>query len=69
MLPEIGNEEIRDHYQIYKKIDPILLGINISLVKQLMDHPDLQRQQQRAQENAQKAMITLHHSLRKLSTL
>lgn len=53
--PEIGEEEIKDQYQLYELIDPVSLGLDIGLVKELLEHPELQKQLQKVKENTQKS--------------
>lgn len=38
VLPSITKEELKIQYQMYKSINPVPLGMNVSLVKQLLQH-------------------------------
>uniref|UniRef100_A0A8C8RUK5 Uncharacterized protein n=1 Tax=Pelusios castaneus TaxID=367368 RepID=A0A8C8RUK5_9SAUR len=61
-LPVTVNNEIQSQYQLYEQISPIPLGLNINLVRKLIEHPELQKEVEKAKENAQNVLITVHHS-------
>uniref|UniRef100_A0A8C8R7M0 Uncharacterized protein n=1 Tax=Pelusios castaneus TaxID=367368 RepID=A0A8C8R7M0_9SAUR len=65
-LPVTVNDEIQGQYQLYEQISLIPLGLNVSLVRKLIEHPELQKQVEKAKENAQNVLITVHHSARQI---
>lgn len=52
---------------MYHKLSPALIGMNLTLVRQLMDHQDLAKILKEVQENGQKTLVTVYHDIKEIS--
>ncbi|XP_068280354.1 uncharacterized protein [Nyctibius grandis] len=64
--PVTSHQLIKSNYTLFHQLSPVPIGMNLSLVKQLMNHTDLTEILQDVKESGQKTLITVHHDTEKI---
>lgn len=59
---QVSLVDIYTHYQLYKGIEPVSLGTNITLIKQLINHPEMLIQLEKLKEQGREIDLAVHHS-------
>lgn len=62
-------EEISATYTLYQNITPIHLGVNISALRQLIYHPEMQEHLQQLAKESKDIMISIHHLAHRLENV
>lgn len=61
--------DIYEHYTLYKGIEPVQLGTNLSLLQQLISHPEMLRQLQALKDEGRDIDLAVHHSATQIETI
>ena len=64
--PVTSHQLLQTNYTLIHDLLPVPIGMNITLVKKLLQHDDLKRLLKEAQENEQKTLITVHHDMEEI---
>ena len=56
---------LQSNYTLIHNLQPAPIGMNLTLVRQLLQHKDLVRILEKVKENGQKTLITVHHNVEK----
>ncbi|XP_075625630.1 LOW QUALITY PROTEIN: uncharacterized protein LOC142604244 [Balearica regulorum gibbericeps] len=64
--PVTTHQVLQSHYTLFQEITHTPIGMNLTLVRELLHHQDLQEILQKARENGQKTLITIHHDIEKI---
>lgn len=67
--PQVKVVDIHTHYQLYNKIAPVQLGVNVSLLQQLVTHPILKTHLEALQKEGRKVDLAVHHSTEKIEQI
>ncbi|XP_071895524.1 uncharacterized protein [Anas platyrhynchos] len=67
LAPVVSHQLIKSNNTMYHKLLPTPIGMNLTLVKQLVKHQDLIRILKGIQENGEKTLITVHHDTKEIS--
>jgi len=62
----MSHQLLQTNYTLIHYLLPVLIGMNIMLVKKLLQHNDLNRLLKEAQGNGQKTLITVHHDVEEI---
>ncbi|XP_042723881.1 LOW QUALITY PROTEIN: uncharacterized protein LOC122178042 [Lagopus leucura] len=65
-VPVTSYQLLQFNYTLIKDLRPALIGMNLALVKELLQHDDLHRLLERIKDNGQKTLITVHHDVKKI---
>lgn len=66
---QISLVNIYAHYKLYENIEPISLGTNITLLKQLVTHPEMLEQIRKLKDQGRDIDIAIHHSATQIETV
>ena len=69
LAPVVSHQLIKSNNTMYHKLLPTPIGMNLTLVKQLVKHQDLIRILKGIQENGEKTLITVHHDTKEISSV
>lgn len=67
--PVVSHQLIKSNYTMYHKLSPIPIGMNLTLIRQLVKHQDLIEILKEIQENGKKTLITVRHDSKKISRI
>lgn len=67
VAPVTSHQLIRSNYTIYHKLSPTHIGMNLTLVRQLMKHQDLTKILKEIQKNGEKTLVTVYHDIKEIS--
>ena len=67
VAPVTSHQLIRSNYTIYRRLSPTPIGMNLTLVRQLMKHQDLTEILKEIQENGQNILVTVYHDIKEIS--
>ena len=67
LAPVVSHQLIKANYTIYHKLSPTPIGMNLTLVRQLIKHQDLMDILKKAQKSGKKTLITVHHDMGEIS--
>ncbi|XP_076185054.1 uncharacterized protein LOC143156043 [Aptenodytes patagonicus] len=59
--PVMSYQLLQSNYTLSEDLLPILIGMNLTLVKKLLQHNDLCQLLERVRDNGHKTLITVHH--------
>ncbi|XP_059701393.1 uncharacterized protein LOC132326766 [Haemorhous mexicanus] len=59
--PVFTSQLLIRNYTLYRSITPTPIGMDLSLVKEMLEHADLQQLLENAKAQAKKILITVHH--------
>lgn len=59
--PVISHQHIKANLTTVQEISPVPIGMNLTLVKQLLKHEELRRILKESREMGRKTLITVHH--------
>uniref|UniRef100_A0A8C3RGZ0 Uncharacterized protein n=1 Tax=Cyanoderma ruficeps TaxID=181631 RepID=A0A8C3RGZ0_9PASS len=59
--PVFTSQLLIRNYTLYRSITPTPIGMDLSLVKEMLEHADLQQLLENAKAKAKKILITVHH--------
>ncbi|XP_042748656.1 LOW QUALITY PROTEIN: uncharacterized protein LOC122192214 [Lagopus leucura] len=65
-VPVTSYQLLQFNYTLIKDLRPALIGMNLALVKELLQHDDLHQLLERIKDNGQKTLITVHHDVKKI---
>ncbi|RMB97596.1 hypothetical protein DUI87_25858 [Hirundo rustica rustica] len=65
--PVTSHQLVRSNYTMYHKFSPASIGMNLILVRQLMNHQDLTEILKEIQEKGQKTLVTVYHDGKEIS--
>lgn len=69
ILAEISVQTVNVHYALYDSVKPVHLSINISLLNQIMHHPDLKKHLEQLKKDGLEVMLTIHHSIKQIEKI
>ena len=69
LAPVVSHQLIRSNYTIYHKLLPTPIGMDLTLVKQLVKHKDLMEILREIQRNGENTLITVHHDTQEISRI
>ncbi|XP_063177384.1 uncharacterized protein LOC134508994 isoform X1 [Chroicocephalus ridibundus] len=64
--PVTSFQLLQSNYTLIRDLLPTPIGMNLSLVKKLLEHDELKRLLKEAQENGQRTLITVHHDVEEI---
>ncbi|XP_075302889.1 uncharacterized protein LOC142365708 [Opisthocomus hoazin] len=64
--PVTSHQLLQTNYTLIHDLLPVPIGMDITLVKKLLQHNNLKRLLKEAQENGQKTLITVHHDVKEI---
>ncbi|XP_069631209.1 LOW QUALITY PROTEIN: uncharacterized protein [Haliaeetus albicilla] len=64
--PVTSHQLLQSNYMLTDELLPIPIGMNLTLVKQLLQHKDLVEILGKIRENGQKTLITVHHDVKEI---
>ncbi|XP_075595325.1 uncharacterized protein LOC142599343 [Balearica regulorum gibbericeps] len=64
--PVTSHQLLQSNYMLIHELLPIPIGMNLTLVKQLLRHKDLIEILEKIKENGQKTLITVHHNVKEI---
>ncbi|XP_074424622.1 uncharacterized protein LOC141735547 [Larus michahellis] len=64
--PVTSFQLLQSNYTLIRDLLPTPIGMNLSLVKKLLQHDELKRLLKEAQENGQRTLITVHHDVEEI---
>ncbi|XP_039946963.2 uncharacterized protein LOC120765837 [Hirundo rustica] len=67
LAPVTSHQLIRSNYTMYHQLSPAPIGMNLTLVRQLMNHQDLTEILKEIQEKGQKTLVTVYHDVKEIS--
>ena len=59
--PITAHQLLQPNYASYQDLSPTPIGMNLTLVRKLLQHDDLHQLLKRVQDSGQRALITVHH--------
>lgn len=62
-------KELAFTFEMYDNIKPVQLGADISVFKQLIDHPDISGWLEELEATGKSTMISNHHSIREITCI
>ncbi|XP_066845245.1 LOW QUALITY PROTEIN: uncharacterized protein [Anser cygnoides] len=65
--PVVSHQLIKSNHTMYHKLLPTPIGMNLTLVKQLLKHQDLIKILKGIQEDGEKTLITVHHDTKEIN--
>ncbi|XP_053789324.1 uncharacterized protein LOC128782859 [Vidua chalybeata] len=65
--PVVSHQLIKSNYTTYNKLPPTPIGMNLTLVKQLMKHQDLIKIIEEIHKKGQKTLVTVHHDITEIN--
>ncbi|XP_069631692.1 uncharacterized protein [Haliaeetus albicilla] len=66
LAPVTSHQLLQSNYMLIHELLPIPIGMNLTLVKQLLQHKDLVEILEKIRENGQKTLITVHHDVKEI---
>ncbi|XP_075595288.1 uncharacterized protein LOC142599302 [Balearica regulorum gibbericeps] len=66
LTPVTSHQLLQSNYMLIHELLPIPIGMNLTLVKQLLRHKDLIKILEKIKENGQKTLITVHHNVKEI---
>ncbi|XP_068888050.1 uncharacterized protein [Aphelocoma coerulescens] len=69
LAPVVSHQLIRSNYTVYHKLLPTPIGMNLTLVKQLVKHQDLMEILKEIQRNGEKTLVTVHYDTQEISRI
>ncbi|XP_074703747.1 uncharacterized protein LOC141933198 [Strix aluco] len=66
LAPVTSYQLLQSNYTLIHNLQPTPIGMNLTLVKQLLQHKDLVRILEKVRENGQKTLITVHHNVEEI---
>ncbi|OWK60872.1 hypothetical protein RLOC_00000527 [Lonchura striata] len=65
--PVVSHQLIKSNYTTYNELPPTHIGMNLTLVKQLMKHQDLMKIIEEIHKNGQRTLVTVHHDVTEIN--
>ncbi|XP_050842348.1 uncharacterized protein LOC108963651 isoform X1 [Serinus canaria] len=65
--PVVSHQLIKSNYRTYNELPPTPIGMNLTLVRQLMKHQDLIKIVEEIQRNGQRTLVTVHHDITEIN--
>lgn len=66
---QVSLVDIHTHYQLYQNISPVQLGTNLSLIKQLIEHPEMLIKLKLLKEEGHEIDLAVHHSANQIENV
>ncbi|XP_042723792.1 LOW QUALITY PROTEIN: uncharacterized protein LOC122177989 [Lagopus leucura] len=64
--PVTSHQLLQSNYTLIQYLEPALIGMNLALVRKLLQHEDLYKLLNRIRDNGQKTLITVHHDMEEI---
>ena len=66
LAPVTSHQLLKSNYTLIHELPPVSMGMNLTLVKQLLQHQHLIKILEKVRENERKTLIAVHHNVEEI---